>query len=154
MGYRLGKHSLQQLEGVHPQLVGVVREAILLTGQDFTVHTGLRSRAEQRRLVEKGVSQTMNSKHLKQPDGYGHAVDLVPYIDGRLRWEWEPIFVIAQAVATTAKRFEVGIRWGGCWSRIDCVDVTPKRLMYSYIDKRRTEGRRAFCDGPHFELAR
>lgn len=76
--YQLGKTSLQRLDGVHPNLVRVVRRAIEITAQDFSVNEGLRTLERQRRLVASGASQTLNSKHLKQADGFGHAVDLVP----------------------------------------------------------------------------
>jgi peptidoglycan L-alanyl-D-glutamate endopeptidase CwlK len=40
----------------------------------------------------------MNSRHLIRSDGFGHAVDLVPWINGKPRWEWKPIYHIAAAV--------------------------------------------------------
>lgn len=43
MTYQLGNKSLQTLEGVHPDLVAVVKLAITLTEQDFSVGEGLRS---------------------------------------------------------------------------------------------------------------
>jgi peptidoglycan L-alanyl-D-glutamate endopeptidase CwlK len=80
MAYSLGARSLAELEGVHPKLVEVVKRSIELTTQDFAVHDGLRTIAEQREYVRRGVSKTMNSMHMRQEDGYGHAFDLVPYI--------------------------------------------------------------------------
>jgi peptidoglycan L-alanyl-D-glutamate endopeptidase CwlK len=43
MTYSLGARSLQRLEGVHPDLVRVVKRAISLTDLDFTVLEGLRT---------------------------------------------------------------------------------------------------------------
>ncbi len=77
MGYRLGRRSLSRLEGVNDDLVTVVKYAIGVTKQDFSVICGLRTRKEQEALVAKGASQTMKSKHLG-----GYAVDLMAYIDG------------------------------------------------------------------------
>ena len=45
---------------------------------DFSVREGVRTPETQKEYVAKGVSKTMASKHLIQPDGYGHAVDLYP----------------------------------------------------------------------------
>lgn len=137
--YKLGSHSLRELQGVHPTLVTVVKHAIEITEQDFTVFDGIRTEAEQREYVARGVSKTMNSRHLT-----GHAVDLVPWINNRLRWEWEPIFVIAVAMQRAAKDLETPIRWGGSWTRIDNTDKTPKELKAAH------DG----WDGPHFELPR
>lgn len=74
MTYRLSSRSLGNLEGVHPDLVNLVKLAIQITEQDFFVGEGVRSVERQKRLVSTGHSQTMNSRHLT-----GHAVDLHPY---------------------------------------------------------------------------
>ena len=73
MTYRLSQRSMQNLSGVHPDLVAVVKRAIEITEQDFSVIEGIRNIDRQRKLVAQGKSQTMNSRHLT-----GHAVDLAP----------------------------------------------------------------------------
>lgn len=158
MTYALGAKSLQELSGVHPKLVAVVQRAIALSEQDFTVRDGLRTPAEQRVLVAKGASQTLNSMHLPQGDGFGHAVDLVPWINGKPRWEWEPIYRIAAAVQQAAKEQGVAIRWGGVWdSRLNDLGNGWQRLekaVEAYVARRKAAGKKAFIDGPHFELAK
>lgn len=163
----LGKRSLEELVGVHPHLVDVVQRAIKITPVDFAVHDGLRSMDQQREYVRTGVSKTLNSKHLRQADGYGHAVDLVPYINGRLRWEWEPIYQIAAAVRLAEQnalddagprpdgpRGHWRIVWGGVWDRflenLDPHNLSSERSAYR--ERMRLLGKRAFSDGPHFEL--
>ncbi len=148
----LGRRSLDELKGVHPDLVKIVKWAIAITEQDFGVHDGLRTVAEQKRYVARGVSQTMNSKHLPQKDGYSHAVDLVPYINGKLRWEWPPIYIIADAVRQAATELKVPLRWGGCWQVITGTTADLEEMVEAYGAKRRAQGRKAFTDGPHFEL--
>lgn len=146
--FKLGKGSLKELEGVHADLVAVVKLAIELTVQDFSVHDGIRTLAEQKKLVASGASKTLDSRHLT-----GHAVDLVPYINGKLRWEWDPIYLIADAVRTAANKLSVTIRWGGAWD-IDFTSSTesPEDLVQAYVARRKAAGLRAFIDGPHFEL--
>lgn len=156
MTFSLGARSRAELAGVHPDLVRVVERAIQLTSQDFTVFDGLRTEAEQKRMVESGASQTMNSKHRQQADGYGHAVDLVPWINGKPRWEWGPIYKIAAAVAVAAAELGVTLRWGGVWDAL-LSTLTPtedglEKAVEAYVARRREAGRRAFIDGPHFEL--
>jgi peptidoglycan L-alanyl-D-glutamate endopeptidase CwlK len=154
-GFVLGRRSLAELEGVHPALVAVVRRAITLSPQDFAVHDGLRTRAEQEEYLRRGVSQTMASKHLPQTDGHGHAVDLVPLINGKLRWEWPPIYEIAAAVKQAAALERVAIRWGGCWRDLAGIEPGPvamREAVENYGAARRQQGRKAFTDGPHFEL--
>ncbi|TDP85897.1 D-alanyl-D-alanine carboxypeptidase-like protein [Aquabacterium commune] len=146
--YKLGPASKKELQGVHPDLVAVVQRAIELTVQDFSVHDGIRTLAEQKKLVASGASQTLDSRHIT-----GHAVDLVPYINGKLRWEWDPIYMIADAVRMAAQELGTPIRWGGAWD----VDFTtssesPEDLVAQYVARRKAAGLRAFIDGPHFEL--
>lgn len=158
MAYSLGAASRRELAGVHPQLVAVVERAITYTTQDFTVFDGLRTETEQRQLVARGASKTMNSKHRKQADGYGHAVDLVPWINGKARWEWKPIFQIAVAVKRAADELGVRLIWGGVWDRVladlpgDATGI--EKAVNAYVARRLTLGKTAFIDGPHFELAR
>lgn len=157
MAYSLGAASRRELAGVHPRLVEVVERAITYTAQDFTVHDGLRREAEQRQLVARGASKTMASKHMKQADGFGHAVDLVPWINGKPRWEWKPIFQIAVAVKRAATELGVRLTWGGVWDRAlaelpdDAAGM--EKAVNSYVTRRRGMGKTAFIDGPHFELA-
>jgi len=107
MSYKLGKTSKSRLNGVHPDLVSVVERAIEITEQDYSVLEGLRSLEQQRINVEKGVSKTMNSRHLT-----GHAVDLVPY---PVSWDWEYFYPIADAMKQAAEELGVNIEWGGDW---------------------------------------
>ena len=152
MTYYLGRRSRRELGGVHPHLVRVVERAIRLTTQDFTVHDGIRTIEEQREYVRRKVSYTMRSRHLPQHDGYGHAVDLVPYINGKLRWEWGPIYRIAEAMRLAARELDVGLLWGGCWSTLTGTTEDPELLVARYVRWRRSRGLRAFIDGPHYQL--
>lgn len=156
--FRFGSKSLAELRGVHPRLVDCVHRALQLSPVDFGVHDGLRTIDEQRRYVERGVSKTMNSMHLPQADGFSHAVDLVPYINGKLRWEWPPIFDIAAAMHRAATELHLPLRWGGVWDRRFPQDFgsrpgSIKDEVDAYVQRRRSIGRSAFLDGPHFELA-
>lgn len=146
--FKLGKRSRKELEGVHSDLVAVVERAIELTVQDFAIHDGIRTLDEQKRLVERGASTTLKSRHIT-----GHAVDLVPYINGKLRWEWEPIYVIAEAVRFAAIEQGIPIRWGGAWDRrLTDEAAAPEDIVLGYVTRRKNSGKRAFIDGPHFEL--
>lgn len=146
MSYRLSRRSLRNLQGVHPDLVKVVHEAILRTPVDFVVIEGLRTVARQRELVASGASQTMDSRHIT-----GHAVDLAAWV-GEIRWDMGLYYQIAATVQKAAKTLAVPIRWGGCWLRLDTTDKTPAQLVAEYVASRRAAGRKAFVDMPHFEL--
>jgi len=149
MTFVLSPRSLDNLMGVQPALVAVVKRAIQITKIDFGVIEGLRTEARQRERVDKGASQTMNSRHLT-----GHAVDLMAYINGRASWELNLYDDIADAMKQAATELGTPIKWGGAWTVQDIRKWhgTMASAMNSYIDERRKQGRRPFIDGPHFEL--
>ena len=151
MGFTLSQRSLDRLEGVNDDMVRVVKKAIDVTKIDFGVICGMRTIEEQKALVAKGASQTMKSKHLE-----GLAVDLMAYVSGRASWELNLYDDIADAMMEAAKLEDVGIRWGAAWHIDDLrkCDMTMEQAMNSYIDLRRSQNRRPFIDGPHFELNR
>lgn len=127
--FRLSPRSLARLDGVHPVLIEVVKSAILRTTVDFTVVEGLRTPARQRELVAAGKSQTLNGLHLRQADGYGHAVDLAPLVGGAIPWnDWAKFQDLADVVKACAATVGVPVEWGGDWKTLK--------------------------DGPHFQLPR
>lgn len=153
--FQLGSRSKQRLVGVHPRLVAVVNLAITLTTQDFTVLEGVRSIQAQRINVAKGASQTMDSKHLQQPDGYGHAVDLAAWVNGSVAWDpWSRYVAIADAVRRASIDLDTPVRWGGGWFLLNTLTNAKQVEIQSteYTRARRAAGRKAFLDGPHFEL--
>lgn len=122
MTFRFSKRSLDNLKDVHPDLVAVMHKALEISPIDFVIIEGLRSVTRQKELVASGASKTMNSRHLT-----GHAVDIVPYLNG-IRFDWPLYDALAPAVKAAAKELDVAIIWGGDWT--------------------------TFRDGPHFELDR
>ena len=108
MEYILGTRSRQRLSGVHPDLVAVVKRAIQITEQDFTVLEGVRNINRQRELFKAGKSTTMNSRHLT-----GHAVDLAPW---PIDWEDLSRFeLVADAMKQASEELDVPVIWGGDW---------------------------------------
>ena len=158
--HRFGQKSLDELKGVHPALVSVATLALKYSHQDFAVHDGLRTPAEQNALFRRGASQidgySKIGKHQVQPaTGYGHAVDLVPYVPGRgLVWDWDLIYPICRAMTAASRKLNVPIRWGGCWGHeaIHTMSGDPENWVQAYVKRKRDQGRRAFNDGPHYEL--
>ena len=146
-GFNLSQTSLDKLKGVNPALVKVVKRAIQISKQDFAVNEGLRSVERQRQLVKSGASQTMNSRHIS-----GAAVDLVPIVNGKISWDWRYFYAIAEAMQQAAKELGVNVRWGGCWEVINNKTGLAKSWVDAYGAARRKLGKKAFTDGPHFEL--
>lgn len=154
MAFKLSNRSLGNLEGVHPDMVATVKRAIELTKVDFGITCGLRTVEEQKKLVAAGRSQTMNSKHIPQSDGYSHAVDSLAYVDGQVCWEIAVYDDICDAMAAAARETGTAIKWGAAWSEGDICSYkgSAEDAMNAYVDLRRSQNRRPFIDGPHFEL--
>lgn len=128
--FKFGKTSKQNLKGVHPDLVKLAEKAISLSEIDFTVIQGLRTLKQQQENVKKGVSWTLNSKHLT-----GRAIDVVPY-----PVDWNDLTKFAkinEAFKKASQELNIRYRWGGDWNMND-----------SYKD----EIKRGSYDGGHFEL--
>jgi peptidoglycan LD-endopeptidase CwlK len=122
----LDERSLKKLEGVHDDLVRVVRRAADLSEVDFIVTEGLRSMKRQRELVAAGASKTLKSRHLT-----GHAIDFAPVVNGEVTWKWPPFFLIADAFKRAARELGVAIVWGGDWLRFkDGPHIELERKAY------------------------
>lgn len=141
MTYALGQRSIDRLAGVHPDLVAVLKRAISISPQDFTVLEGVRTQARQLELYAQGrtkpgqvVTWTKTSNHFKRADGYGHAVDIAPF---PIDWNDTKRFdVVAKAMFQAAEELGIGIRWGADWD----ADGKPRE--------------RGESDSPHFELSK
>ncbi|MDQ0317824.1 peptidoglycan-binding protein [Amorphus orientalis] len=130
MAFSLTSRDRAALDGVHPDLVAVVERAARLTPVPFRVFEGTRTIERQRAYVRRGVSKTMNSRHIPGANGHGHAVDLVLAfdvdgdgdVDGADFWAspgspsgaaaWRRL---ETAVKTAARDLGVPVEWGGDW---------------------------------------
>ena len=144
MKFSFSQRSKDRLKGVHPVLVDIV-DLTLGTGiMDFGVYEGVRAIEQQQIYFDTGRTTTMNSKHLVQPDGFGHAVDLYPYpinmkkVNQGNAQEIVRFGVLAGIMKTMALRItsEYFIRWGGDW------DSDGQTLDHSFFDAMHFEIRR------------
>lgn len=115
MSFELSSKSLSKLQGVHPDLVAVAKQAIQITKIDFGISEGLRSFARQTELVKEKKSTTLHSKHLLQDSGYGHAIDVFAYVNGKVQWQNKYYGPIVQAFMQAANELDVQIESGHLW---------------------------------------
>lgn len=165
MSYTFSKRSKNNLTGVHPHLVAIAERAISISQQDFMITHGVRSREEcminygkgrtADQCTAKGIpakyarpneqkvtwlKNPFNSKHCKQADGYGHAIDIVPY---PVDWtDLSKFDAISKAMFDAEKQLiaegvipkGTNLRWGADWDQ----DGKPRE--------------RGESDSPHFEI--
>lgn len=134
--------SLTRLQTCHPDIQKVICRAMEITTMDFMVLEGERTKEQAyinwgkgrtvQQLAVKGVpakyaqpslkkvtwlSNPLNSKHIKQKDGYAHAIDLCPYpIDWNNIADFKKL---GEIVLQAAKDVGVKLTWGGTWESPD-----------------------------------
>lgn len=126
--FKFSARSAGNLAGVHPKLQLVAARALELTTVDFLVTDGLRTLAEQRKLVAKGASKTMKSKHL-----LGRAIDVVAWVGGTFSYKESLMKAISVAFKQAAEELNVPIEWGGDWKSF--VDTPHFQLKDGYETK-------------------
>ena len=157
--WKLSNRSKSRLVGVHPKLVEVVHRAIQITPYDFGVTQGVRDLETQKKLLAAGRSQTLKSRHLIQDDGFGHAVDVVAFVDlgtgdgPEVCWELPIYDKIADAFKKAAEEVGIDIMWGSAWhSNLTNQHKSGEDLREEYIDLRKSQSRSYFLDSPHYQL--
>jgi peptidoglycan L-alanyl-D-glutamate endopeptidase CwlK len=123
--------SENRLKKLHPDLLKVVRRMQRLNKDSAfgaIITCTVRTLAEQKLLVKKGASKTLNSRHIPGKDGYAKAVDFAVTLNGKVRWDWPLYHRLAKLMKEAARLEKIPIIWGGDW--------------------------KSFKDGPHFELPR
>ncbi|WP_239374110.1 M15 family metallopeptidase [Snodgrassella gandavensis] len=136
--YKLGKRSLNNLQGVNPNRVKVVERAMQSTTQDFTVVEGKHSKEQCSINYGKGrmasectqkdidpeyarpnerqitwVSQILASKHAT-----GRTVDIYPYPINMKDSDLKKFKAITAAMKQTAAELGVTINLGSNWQKI------------------------------------
>lgn len=124
-----GKRSLASLKGIHPDLVKVMETAVTNSPIDFTITDGLRTTAMQQALYAKGRTAPgeivtradgihIKSNHQVKADGWGHAVDLYPYINGEVDYNdtHGKQAIVAAHIKSVAKELGIAISCGIDWT--------------------------------------
>lgn len=125
-----GAASLKQLETCDQRLQRLFLDVVQYW--DCTVLEGKRSEAQQQINVAKGVSKTLDSKHVYPLGAPSLAVDVAPY---PVKWnDRERFYAFAGFVIGTARKLGLTVRWGGDW------------------DSDREFHDQTFMDLPHYEI--
>ena len=129
-GFKFGLRSENNLKGINPELVRVMRRALELSSADFTVIEGVRTSEKQAEYVRKGHSQTHNSRHLT-----GHAVDILPTaIKPGMNWEPKYFDPILTAIKRAGDELGVKLRFGKNWKNDPSLPVETKFPDYPHVE--------------------
>lgn len=125
------QRSIDNLVGIHPVLVKVMKIAICGTPVDFTITDGVRTTEQQQKLYAQGRTVpgaivtncdgvTRKSNHQAKEDGYGYAVDIYPFVNGKVQVnDAKNLSVIADHIIKVASANGINIQWGGNWKMKD-----------------------------------
>jgi len=155
MTFQLGARSRTNIARVHPDLVLVLEHAIERSAQDFGIpEKSWRTVEEQREKVRQGVSKTMHSNHIIKGDGFGWAVDVVPWINGAFTWDHiDPFYEIAEAMRSAASDLGVSLTWGCVWDRrLETLPTGAAGLKAAMLAYNSRHPGRDFNDFPHYQL--
>lgn len=123
---KINQRSENNLKGVHPDLIKVVREVEKSTNLDFIITEGLRTVERQKQLVKEGKSKTMNSRHIT-----GKAIDIVPVVSGEVSWNIKDFKSILQVFRDAAKKLGVPLEFGADWkSFVDAPHIQLPHNQY------------------------
>jgi len=126
--YKFSTRSLNNLKGIHPDLVKLMKASIINSPVDFVITEGVRTLKRQQELFKQRKSKCdgikNKSNHQIKSDGFGYAVDLYPLpIDYK---NTNAFKILAGHIKKVAKEMNIKIQWGGDW--------------------------KSFVDMPHYEL--
>jgi peptidoglycan L-alanyl-D-glutamate endopeptidase CwlK len=133
---KFGNSSKRRRETLHPKLRKLVDE--LIKHRDFTIVDGWRGMKRQNELESEGKSTVCwpDSKHNTMVDDHGRfielipgaapivgqnahpcaiAVDIAPYIGGRIRWEEKQVILLVGYALRLADELGIKVRWGLDW---------------------------------------
>ena len=126
------KRSIDNLKGVHPSLVTVMMEAIKKSPCDFTITEGVRTAERQKSLYAQGRTAKggivtyadgvkNKSNHQVKADGFGYAVDIYPYFDGKVQVSVKDVIPrlkqITDHIKSVAMKLGVKLDFGIDWKK-------------------------------------
>lgn len=169
MGYKFGTRTITNLVGVYPDFVDVLSVAIRKSTVDFGIpDAALRTTKQQQYLYASGRTRPglvitqkdgvrSKSNHQAHADGYGHAVDCIPYVGGRYVFTedaWDYYHLIASAISYAAKELKVAenITWGCAWGMpMSSYPSDPEHMLKQREIYKQVHVGKDFLDGPHFQ---
>ena len=131
VAYSFGQRSLNHLDTVDPDLARVAKMALSWGIIDMTVIEGRRSKAKQDEYFAAGKSRVLwpHGKHnVERPGDLAAALDIAPYVNGKVSWNWKHCLFMAGVMMATAALMGVKLRWGGNWD-MDGEPVTDQEFQ-------------------------
>lgn len=112
--FQLGKRSRENLLTTHQELQLIIYTAIRISPIDFAVIEGHRGKKKQNQYYVEGKSKVRfpKGKHNPIPSD---AFDVVPYVAGKLSWNFNHCCVLAGVILAIAANLGILLRWGGNW---------------------------------------
>lgn len=117
--YSWGARSIRKMETCHSDLVTVLETSLSLSPFDITVVCGARTEEQQEDAFRAGNSKVRwpdSAHNCPDPGQLSMAVDIAPWIDGKINWSDEGSFYCLAGVMLAASNLTgVRLAYGGDW---------------------------------------
>lgn len=132
-GFAFGPASQQHLEQSSEEIAAVHVLALSISEVDFALIDSKRLTETQRENIRKGVSWSMDSRHLERP--LAKAIDHVPWVNGAEDWSWQAFEKSTRAIKRASEILKIpcthGIDWKG--KQRDGAHTELDRDYYPYV---------------------
>lgn len=122
---------MDQLYTVDISLRMVCEKALSYGVMDASIIEGRRPKEKQNQYFREGKSRVQwpNGKHnVTTPDALANAVDVAPFVNGKISWNKNHCLVWAGLMLAAAAELGIKIRWGGNWD-MDGEPVTDQQFQ-------------------------
>lgn len=167
--FKWGSKSRRLLASLHDDLYFALNLLLAYySTADISVIQTARTEKEHQDNLKTGKSHVKVSRHLlrysktkpKYPRSkkintgmVSHAVDIAPFIKGKASFKAEDYYALAEQMRIIAIKFDLPIRWGGCWQDLRKVK-SVKTAVDKYVLSCEKKGKKPFLDLGHFELSK
>jgi len=133
MKYKFGKSSITRKETIDQRLSYVLEKALSLGLIDFSILCGVRSEEEQNECFKNKTSKCKwpESKHNAKEGELSLAVDVAPYVGGKVSENYNHCCFLAGIITGLGKQSGYDIRWGGNWD-MDGEPITDQDFQDLY----------------------
>jgi hypothetical protein len=151
MTFTFSKSSLSKLERVDPRLQLLANEVLKISPIDFAITSGYRTTEEQQKLYKQSKSKldgiTKKSKHQANEYGLSEAIDICPYINGKLDYTaTDDLFFIIGLFYAKAKELQERYEMSKGNKGLDF------KLRLGALWDSNSIKRNSFVDGYHIEI--
>lgn len=139
MTFKFGPKSIEHMTGVYPALIHAAHFALQNSDVDFGFFEGVRTKEKEIENIKNGTSKLNNPElctHCVQKDGFGHAMDLVPWLPREESYQVEVKEMVSDGEDKEPKEItkietKKRIIYSSTWDMSACIKIAKLIQQYS-----------------------